>query len=814
MRIERRPFRRAAFAWRCLITSVVAFALALGSLTLVAGSASAKALVDDYPAYLKAKPRDALVDPWYFYSRECTSFVAWRLTNDNKIPFTNNWAGAHFGNAYEWAAAAKKLGFAVDNTPTVGSVAWWNQNSSGSVYGHVAWVAKVNADKSVLIEEYNYVAAGVYSQRTLKPNTSSWPSGFLHIDGLTMVNTVKPTIPGVPTVGVALTATPGTWTPTGSQTFKYAWFAGGVAIPGATKKKYTPTPDVVGKKLKVKVTASRPSAKALTVASAASTPVAAGTLTAVGIPAVVGTAQVGLALTAQSTWKQPAALSYQWSSNGVAIPDARAQAYTPQPADVGTALSVAVTATAVGYKPATARIATATTVAPGVFTNSKVPVISGKPTVGTALGASPGTWSPTATYGYQWFAGSQPIAGATAAAYIPTAAELGKKLKVKVTASSPGYTSKTVASAVTKVVNPGVFTAPALTALPTPAVGAALVAQPGVITGTTTPSLSYQWNLDGKAIAGATSATYKPRPGQLSRRLSVTITASAPGYRDLVRTTPLSRPVALGALAVKTPPTVGATPRYGRAVPYTPAVWSAKTATVRYQWFANGKAIKGATGLRYKPTTGNVGKALSVTEYVTAKGYHPHTVHTVSAGIVQGGVTSLSASPTIKGAALVGSVLKAQAGNPFPAKGMRTIQWLRDGAPIAKATGWKYRPKIADIGHALTAQVTVSRALWTSTTTTSKPTAIVRAPVTVVVRLVRGPAGKVRVRATITATGVSPIGGRIAVRKSGALLGREQVVAGKTTFDVTVPRSVKRVNVVYKGDRRVQVIKLKRVLIR
>ena len=31
---------------------------------------------DDYPSNLKSAAKDALVDPWNFYNRECTSFVA------------------------------------------------------------------------------------------------------------------------------------------------------------------------------------------------------------------------------------------------------------------------------------------------------------------------------------------------------------------------------------------------------------------------------------------------------------------------------------------------------------------------------------------------------------------------------------------------------------------------------------------------------------------------------------------------------------------------------------------------------------------
>lgn len=134
-------------------------------------------LGDDYPANLKAAPKDALVDPWNFYNRECTSFVAWRLNNANKVAFTNQYKGAaRWGNAGEWGGVAKKVGVTVNNTPARGAVAW---TAAGSL-GHVAWVAAVNGDGTITIEEYNYNYNGNYSSR--KVSASSFQ--YIHIKDL------------------------------------------------------------------------------------------------------------------------------------------------------------------------------------------------------------------------------------------------------------------------------------------------------------------------------------------------------------------------------------------------------------------------------------------------------------------------------------------------------------------------------------------------------------------------------------------------------------------------------------------------------
>jgi VCBS repeat-containing protein len=136
---------------------------------------------DDYPVNLKNAALDALVDPWNFYNRECTSFVAWRLNSANKIAFTNLMRGGRWGNATNWAANARSLGFAVNSTPAVGSVGWLSS-------GHVAWVAAVNGN-SVTIEEYNYGYTGKYATRTVN---ASYFNAYIHIADITASTTTYP----------------------------------------------------------------------------------------------------------------------------------------------------------------------------------------------------------------------------------------------------------------------------------------------------------------------------------------------------------------------------------------------------------------------------------------------------------------------------------------------------------------------------------------------------------------------------------------------------------------------------------------------
>ena len=140
--------------------------------TLIAAAAPAYA-ADDYPANLKNARKDALVDPWRFYNRECTSFVAWCLNSRNGVEFDNWYKGVKWGNASHWRAAAQSVGIPVDTKPAVGAVAWLS--------GHVAWVSAVE-DDNVTVEEYNRTYKdGKYNCRTVPASTFT---AYIHIKDL------------------------------------------------------------------------------------------------------------------------------------------------------------------------------------------------------------------------------------------------------------------------------------------------------------------------------------------------------------------------------------------------------------------------------------------------------------------------------------------------------------------------------------------------------------------------------------------------------------------------------------------------------
>ena len=143
---------------------------------------------DDYP-YKDAPTDPEVVDPWNFYCTECTSFVAWRM-NELGVNFTNGMSGPNgappnddpvFGNGEHWADPARKLGFRVDNTASAGAIAHYAPNVSGAGnLGHVAYVAQVNSDGTIVVEDYNWAPPHAYSNPP-RVIPASAVTSFIHI---------------------------------------------------------------------------------------------------------------------------------------------------------------------------------------------------------------------------------------------------------------------------------------------------------------------------------------------------------------------------------------------------------------------------------------------------------------------------------------------------------------------------------------------------------------------------------------------------------------------------------------------------------
>jgi hypothetical protein len=172
----------------------------------------------------------------------------------------------------------------------------------------------------------------------------------------------------------------------------------------------------------------------------------------------------------------------------------------------------------------------------GQLTNQVAPAINGTATVGAALTASPGTWSPAgSTFSYQWFANNQPIAAATQQTFTPTASEEGRNVSVLVTATQTGYRPGTATSPSTRVVSAAIANTEAPQISGAATTGATLT----LSTGTWNYSdltYSYAWYANGVAIRGASRSTYTVAASMAGKTITGRVTASRPGSDAVVAT--------------------------------------------------------------------------------------------------------------------------------------------------------------------------------------------------------------------------------------------------------------------------------------
>jgi hypothetical protein len=147
--------------------------------------------------------------------------------------------------------------------------------------------------------------------------------------------------------------------------------------------------------------------------------------------------QAGFWLRDESTFE------YRWLRNGVAIPLAEGHEYTLSGEDEGKAIqcevqginatfttSAATTAVVVAPEPSTAP--------PALSTLVNVSEEAGTVAVGTPQTCTPGAWSGSPAFSYQWLRNGTPIAGAAGSAYTPVAADAGTAVQCQVTATNAG----------------------------------------------------------------------------------------------------------------------------------------------------------------------------------------------------------------------------------------------------------------------------------------------------------------------------------------------------------------------------------------
>src|SRR5437764_254458 len=318
---------------------------------------------------------------------------------------------------------------------------------------------------------------------------------------------VPPTITSQPASVTVLVGQRATFTvvAAGTASLTYRWKENGETIKGATSASYTTAPVKTsdnGAKFYVVV---KDSAGRVVSSTATLTVNASATAPTITTQPANQTVTVGQTATFAVVATGTAPLGYQWQKNGTAISRATSASYTTPAtasADNGAKFVVVVSNSAGS---ATSNAATLT-----VNAAATAPTITTQPANQTVTVGQTATFTVVATgtapLGYQWQKNGTAISRATSASYTTpttTSADSGAQFVVVVSTSAGSATS----NAATLTVN-AAATAPSITTQPANQTVTVVHAATPIVVATGTAPLGYQWQKNGTAIRGATSASY------------------------------------------------------------------------------------------------------------------------------------------------------------------------------------------------------------------------------------------------------------------------------------------------------------------
>lgn len=355
-----------------------------------------------------------------------------------------------------------------------------------------------------------------------------------------------PALAGPAVIGQAVTVDPGVWE--GAAVLALEWRRDGAAIAGATGLDYTPVAADDGARLDVRVTATNvvgstaAGTEALAVAHAA--PRVAGTLADLDLELDTGTATVAAAAAFAGE-----GLAFAVAGAGASV-DARTGVVAVPTGVLRDGAAVTVTASNSGGSAQAGFAVRVRGVAPALLAQPK---LAGTGKVGAAATVDAGSWSgkPAPTLARQWRRDGADIAGATGPSYTAVAADDGRALTCRVTATNAAGTASatTAALAITRVAPTA--TAPLADVSLVQGASAGSVAAASAFAG---EGLGYAVTGGGATIDAATGRVTLPT-AVLRAAETVTVTATNSGgsasasFRVTVAVAGVPAPAAVGRIA-------------------------------------------------------------------------------------------------------------------------------------------------------------------------------------------------------------------------------------------------------------------------
>lgn len=291
--------------------------------------------------------------------------------------------------------------------------------------------------------------------------------------------------------------------------------------------------------------------------------------------------------------------------------------------------------------------------------DEKKPAITGTAQVGQVLSADL-AGVPADQYTWQWFRGGVEIDGATASSYLLTQDDSNQEVTVQAIAKEVNYTGMTLVSETTAVAKQTITGTVTIGANAAPIVaGTELTANVGI---TPDVAVTYQWFVNGEAVAEATSATFTVPADSADAQITVTVTAAG-DFDGAVTSAPVTvgKSVLTGTLTVaQAGENIIATPTDGLTEENCDIIW-----------LRDGVEIPGAAGITYTPTAED--KGTTITAKAVAKGDD-----------YVGEVLSTGAGVSIEAEVPAAPAVSASGSN-----GQVTVRWsvpANNGAPITGYT--------------------------------------------------------------------------------------------------------------------------------